>query len=367
MSNRHENYDISLISKEEIIKIGLKGQIYVITNIKKTHNNQYTGQTRTHYRLCDGWINAGYMHRFNSHINEALRGEGDTKLNRAIRKYGREAFKVDLVEECDCSLEILDQREVYYIAKFDTFNNGYNTTPGGRTRAITDEIKKKISKTLIEASESKRLGILKRSQIISAHVYLINRKGGGLICDIHIGNSEAIGQQELLRFTYNTEHDGEKTCFDRILFMLKSVTPSETVFIAPDLRKYSVDYITFMQNMPPMPEYVPLPRKKAQPKQEKLIDRHKDVTIRDENVVETMKGLNITRIHIHGYKLGKYQYVQLLIHGPEKPYKPYFGGKSTEGVVKRALDVITKACPNVKVTTRKDLAHLVPGCQIAGN
>jgi group I intron endonuclease len=51
------------------------------------------------------------------------------KFANAIKKYGRNGFIWGIVEECDIS--ILNDREVYWIEKYDTFNNGYNTTTGG--------------------------------------------------------------------------------------------------------------------------------------------------------------------------------------------------------------------------------------------
>lgn len=48
----------------------------------------------------------------------------------AIQKYGIENFSYEILEECDNSL--LDEKEKYYIKKYDTFNNGYNLTEGGQ-------------------------------------------------------------------------------------------------------------------------------------------------------------------------------------------------------------------------------------------
>ena len=55
---------------------------------------------------------------------------------RAIRKYGVDAFNWNLIESIkDDSLEALINRlkelEINYVLKYDSFNNGYNGTPGG--------------------------------------------------------------------------------------------------------------------------------------------------------------------------------------------------------------------------------------------
>ena len=56
--------------------------------------------------------------------------ESDYPLYRAMRKYGVEHFKHEVVEECDDTL--LDEREKYWISYFDSYNNGYNQTLGGQ-------------------------------------------------------------------------------------------------------------------------------------------------------------------------------------------------------------------------------------------
>ena len=50
-------------------------------------------------------------------------------LQNAWNKYGSENFKFSIVEECE-QFELND-REIYWIDKCDSFINGYNLTPGG--------------------------------------------------------------------------------------------------------------------------------------------------------------------------------------------------------------------------------------------
>lgn len=47
----------------------------------------------------------------------------------AWHKYGQEHFSFDVVEICDESS--LNEKEIYYIDTFNSFNNGYNETSGG--------------------------------------------------------------------------------------------------------------------------------------------------------------------------------------------------------------------------------------------
>lgn len=53
----------------------------------------------------------------------------NSKFYRAIRKYGLENFSFEILEECN--QKDLNNKEIYWIKFFDSFNNGYNLTLGG--------------------------------------------------------------------------------------------------------------------------------------------------------------------------------------------------------------------------------------------
>ncbi len=111
----------------------ITGHIYKITNIK--NNKIYIGQVVSH-RLNKGKYRPfGYIGRFNDHNSEALNNTKKkqcTYLNNAIRKYGKESFKVELLLECPKNS--LDDSEIKYIKDCNSiFPNGYNLTLGGKT------------------------------------------------------------------------------------------------------------------------------------------------------------------------------------------------------------------------------------------
>jgi group I intron endonuclease len=90
------------------------GYIYAIRN--KINSRVYIGQTIR-----------PISKRFEEHIANT-RGE-HLKLYRAIKKYGSDNFYIELIEECDSKL--LNEREIYWISYFNSYKNGYNSTPGG--------------------------------------------------------------------------------------------------------------------------------------------------------------------------------------------------------------------------------------------
>lgn len=89
------------------------GFIYLITNT--VDGMKYVGQTSRDIET-----------RFAEHCVET---RGHSRLHLAIQKYGWTKFKVEQLEQCP--IDKLDEREIYWIKKLDTYNNGYNLTPGG--------------------------------------------------------------------------------------------------------------------------------------------------------------------------------------------------------------------------------------------
>lgn len=92
--------------------------IYIIKN--KINNKVYIGQS------------VNIKARWYAHCNSGKnldRQDSYTQIHQAMYKYGVENFYYEILEEC--SIEQLDEREIYYIQKYDSYNNGYNMTLGG--------------------------------------------------------------------------------------------------------------------------------------------------------------------------------------------------------------------------------------------
>lgn len=103
-----------------------KGYIYKWEN--KINNKVYIGQTMNRYGYRERWSQHRYQAENSIHNNN--------KFHNAIRKYGIDNFDKEVLEciEMDDKVElkkVLDKIEVEYIEKYDSFNNGYNSTLGG--------------------------------------------------------------------------------------------------------------------------------------------------------------------------------------------------------------------------------------------
>lgn len=95
--------------------------IYVITNT--INNKQYVGLSKDCYKRWNDHYSKSY--------NSTRKDDVEKVLYKAMRKYGRENFTFQILEEC--SEDLLPEREIYWIDKLDTYNTGYNETKGGDT------------------------------------------------------------------------------------------------------------------------------------------------------------------------------------------------------------------------------------------
>lgn len=115
-----------------------KGIIYVLHN---TANNKiYIGQTIR-----------SLNQRFNLHIHHARTHQKNLHLQRAVEKYGAEAFKIYPLHTISNQKQwVLDRLEIHYIALYDARNPkiGYNIHEGGLGGPRSPETKEKISQTL---------------------------------------------------------------------------------------------------------------------------------------------------------------------------------------------------------------------------
>lgn len=70
--------------------------------------------------------------RYQQHLYNVKHEErACTGIDIAIRKYGIENFTFEIIELC--KEEDLDAREQYWIDYYDSYNHGYNRTPGGKS------------------------------------------------------------------------------------------------------------------------------------------------------------------------------------------------------------------------------------------
>lgn len=112
--------------------------IYKYTN--KINNKVYVGQTRQNLKQRAKKDGKGYKHCI--------------KFYNSIKKYGFNNFDLDILELVDSNEA--DDKEKYYIHKYDSINNGYNIDFGGHVEKVrSSETKNKISKSGLGTKNSR--------------------------------------------------------------------------------------------------------------------------------------------------------------------------------------------------------------------
>lgn len=97
---------------------------YIYKIINDINNKIYIGKTEFSIEK-----------RFKEHCADAFRNRNEKRpLYAAMRKYGTEHFKIELVEETNNP----EEREIYWIGYFNGYTQGYNATKGGEGKRLYD-------------------------------------------------------------------------------------------------------------------------------------------------------------------------------------------------------------------------------------
>jgi len=115
-----------------------KYRIVYCTHNKINHNNYVGKHTTKDYQ--DGYSGSGLL------------------LERAIKKYGKENFETRFCCFCETN-EDLNEAEKYWIAYFESIENGYNIAIGGGGGNLGEEVNRRISIGIKRAKlEGKEIG-----------------------------------------------------------------------------------------------------------------------------------------------------------------------------------------------------------------
>lgn len=120
--------------------------IYKITNL--INNKCYVGQTKR--SLDERWY---------GHCSK----DGCTALHNAILKYGKESFKIEIIDRANTESE-LNEKERYWIEKLNTIAPlGYNLRSGGDRFELSEVSKQRLSNTISQTwKEHKYIATWKR-------------------------------------------------------------------------------------------------------------------------------------------------------------------------------------------------------------
>jgi group I intron endonuclease len=111
--------------------------IYKIEN--NVNSKLYIGQT----------INSTNK-RFRKHLSQINSQNQCSALYSAIRKYGKENFIITEIISGDFTKDELNNLEIFFIKHYKTLSpNGYNLQTGGSSTELAEDVKKRISNTLL--------------------------------------------------------------------------------------------------------------------------------------------------------------------------------------------------------------------------
>lgn len=151
-----------VVSKVKKRKDGIYNRIgiYGIKNL--LNGKMYIGQTGMNFG--DRWDSHRSLLNNGKHTNE--------HLQRAWQKYGCDNFEFMIIDEC--SVDLLDEKEKYYIKKYKDLNLSYNMQDGGQKSnklgvPLSEEAKRKIGEKNRINSTGRKVPESVRAKMSNSH------------------------------------------------------------------------------------------------------------------------------------------------------------------------------------------------------
>ena len=184
------------------------GIIYKIENM--INHKVYIGQTSQERGFNDRYCRKGQgIERvYNSYLYERKHNRYyNVHLFKAIEKYGFDAFVVDEIFDVALTEYELNEKEIFYIEKFDSFRNGYNSTLGGDGTIGYKPPTGKNHKQSIRVCQINPDGKLIKIWDSFGDIYRELGLGKGAIANVCIGRKETSGG---FVWVYEKDYDKNK-------------------------------------------------------------------------------------------------------------------------------------------------------------
>ena len=144
--------------------------------------------------------------RWKQHIYDAthfVEQAQKRKLYTAFHENGIENFTFEILEECEPIQSILNEKEIYWIRYYDTFNNGYNMTMGGQ-----GEDSWRYDPILIRQLWDEGLSINEICDIVGCGKAVVqNRLRGYKDYNCATSHSRSMRKRDLIAYTMNINID----------------------------------------------------------------------------------------------------------------------------------------------------------------
>lgn len=180
---------------------------YIYKIINKINGKIYIGKTLKNIE-----------ERWKEHCKDYLRREEEKRpLYSAMKKYGKENFIIEEVEQC--SDEEVNEREIYWIEYYGSFKYGYNATRGGDGKAYVD-------RELVIKTYQKIQNCAKTAEICNIHVATVYK----ILKDnnISIKPSQQIAKEKLSKPIIMCDLSGKEIkAFTALIDGAKYIRPQE--------------------------------------------------------------------------------------------------------------------------------------------
>ena len=188
--------------------------IYKITNL--IENKHYIGQSIHIYQ------------RWTKHKNRAFNKNDkgyENLLYQDIRKYGLENFDFSILEVC--SREELDEKEIFYIQKYNSYKpNGYNKTLGGSGKQKTPDYVYSVINDLKNTSLTIE-EIANKYNVGQTTIYTINNGKAHYIDDYDYPIRQRVHKQKIYYCPQCGERKEEKGLCTKCINKAKRLTREE--------------------------------------------------------------------------------------------------------------------------------------------
>lgn len=150
--------------------------------------------------------------------------DDNTKFANAIRKYGYDNFKYEILDEVP-TLEEAKFKEINYIFEFDSIESGYNMTPGGDHCGTPKKLTKDSVKLIKKDLEDNILTYKQISQKYSIVLSMVNKIAKGKAW-CHILGEETVNRSHL--FEKGKDNSQAKLTDEQVIEIRKRLTNGES-------------------------------------------------------------------------------------------------------------------------------------------
>lgn len=99
----------------------------------------YKATSKTTGKVYVGITTNSLEYRKNQHKRAASEGQKNYHFYNAIQKYGFDDFVFEVIEDDITDIKTLQDREVYWIKFYNSYEEGYNSTRGGEGAVVRDD------------------------------------------------------------------------------------------------------------------------------------------------------------------------------------------------------------------------------------